>query len=309
MTATATALVAATSKQVRSSREVSWFQAMGASAQVIVLAPEQRRAEQLMELAVTTVEQLEQCWSRFRPNSELCQLNAAGGGVLSATMSVLVSAMQWAYDASSGLVDATLHDAVLANGYSVTFAALADARPSAVPRPSPGMDEVVLDGELLVLPRGVRLDPGAIGKGLAADLVADLLMSQGATGCLVELSGDLRCRGTDGAGAPWSIATAHPSVGSLAAPNLPRWEGEGGVATSSTQVRRWASTHHVLDPRTGAPTRSEVLSATVSATTGLLAEVGATIGLVGGLASLEDFLERTDGHACLTMKDGSTVIW
>ena len=81
---------------MRSSREVSWFQAMGTSAQIIVLAPEQRRAEQLMELAVATVERLEQYWSRFRPNSGLCQLNAAGGGVLSATMSVLVSAMQWA---------------------------------------------------------------------------------------------------------------------------------------------------------------------------------------------------------------------
>ena len=203
----------------------------------------------------------------------------------------------------------TLHDALLTNDYSVTFASLTEARPSAVPKPSPSMDEVVLYRELLVLPRGVRLDPGAMGKGLAADLVADLLMSQEATGCLVELSGDLRCQGTDGAGAPSSIATAHPIVGSLAAPNLPCWEGEGGIATSSTQVRRWASTHHVLDPRTGASRRGEVVSASVSATTGLLTEVGATIALVGGLASLEDFLERTDGHAYLTMNDESTVFW
>ena len=59
------------------------------------------------------------------------------------------------------------------------------------------------------IPAGVGFDPGGIGKGLAADLVADETMAGGALGVCVNMGGDLRVRGRSPDSESWTVAVEH----------------------------------------------------------------------------------------------------
>ncbi len=132
------------------------------------------------------------------------------------------------------------------------------------------------------LPPGVHLDPGGIGKGLAADLVVGELLDRGAAGACVGIGGDVRVAGAPDDRPGWSISIADPID---ARRELTRIDlDDGAVATSSTQRRTWwrggMRLHHVVDPRTGLPAdaahrrhrrRAEAWWAEVRATEALLA--------------------------------------
>jgi thiamine biosynthesis lipoprotein len=130
-------------------------------------------------------------------------------------------------------------------------------------------------GDQSQLPPTAGFDPGGIGKGLAADLVAEELIDRGASGALVNLGGDLRVIGRSPQGDGWRVEVEDPTD----ARTLTVVELESGaVATSSPVRRRWldedgVSHHHLIDPATGRSSTSRVVSVTVVAAAGWQAEV------------------------------------
>ena len=122
--------------------------------------------------------------SRFRPDSEISWLHRQDGGLfmlsdgLAEAVSVALAAARW----TGGLADPTVGDAVSALGYDRDFAAIDAERPEPAPAPvpAPGWDTVQLDGPLLRLPAGVRLDLGATAKGLGADRAAQAALAASA---------------------------------------------------------------------------------------------------------------------------------
>jgi thiamine biosynthesis lipoprotein len=259
------------------------FRAMGTDCAIEVWAPAQ--AEKLAQLARTRVEILEQCWSRFRATSELSLLNArAGQGPLevSEDLSTLVVAMKRAWEITSGAFDPTVGTAMRTWGYDVTFSDVISRDYSAqvFPQPAPGMGRVVIDGCTVELPSGVELDPGAIGKGLAADIVAREIHAAGATGILVDLGGDIVVRGRPGTDT-WRIAVTDERTPDTVVHTFEITDEHAGIATSSVLRRRWAGTrHHVIDPVTGAIADTGAVQVTVLAPTGADAEVIATAALL-----------------------------
>jgi thiamine biosynthesis lipoprotein len=247
--------------------------------------------------------------SRFRPDSELSWLNAAGGGLfllgdgLAEAVGVALAAPRW----TGGLTDPTVGDALVSLGYDRDFAAIGeDDEPSGAAAPAPGWPLVRLDGPLLRLPPGIRLDLGATAKGLGADRAVRAAMS--ATGrrgsVLVSLGGDIAVAGIppeDG----WPVTVAEePDAGPPGQPTarLPA----GAVATSSVTVRRWrrggAALHHIVDPRTGRPADGPWRAATVVAATCADANAASTAAIVAG-AGAEEWLAATGLPARLTGHD------
>jgi thiamine biosynthesis lipoprotein len=159
------------------------------------------------------------------------------------------------------------------------------------------LDDMEIDPSTntVVLPAGLALDPGGIGKGLAADLAVARLMTAGASGALVEIGGDLAMAGTavDEAGWLVNVEWPDPADGVLCSVAI----GWGGVATSSTRSRRWlvdgVERHHQIDPSTEHCSTTDLDAVTVIAPTGWLAEVHATAALSTGSAGAVGYL---DGH-------------
>jgi thiamine biosynthesis lipoprotein len=264
----------------------STFPAMGGTARVVLVdAPADLLAAVRERLA-----QLEARWSRFLPESEVSRVNRAQGVpvLVSSDTVLLFERAREAWERTAGRFDPTVYDAIMRLGYTASFDTLRAVVPAApAPRTrAPGCGAFVIDrvvGSVRV-PAGARFDPGGIGKGLAADLVAEECMARGASGALVSLGGDLRVIGRrpDGADA-WSIAVEDPDDGALAVASVT--VADGGVATTSRRSKRWVygseAVHHVLDPATGLPA-SGPRSVTVVASSVWLAEAFATAALVAG---------------------------
>ncbi len=133
------------------------------------------------------------------------------------------------------------------------------------------------DAGTVTLPEGCGFDPGGIGKGLAADLVAEAALGWGVDGVLVNLGGDLRCAGHPPEPGWWTVQLPDVAVvDGRATIQLV----EGGVATSTPRLRRWmtarGTNHHLIDPTLGRPTSGGPASVTVVARSACDAETTAT---------------------------------
>src|SRR5262249_47179486 len=141
------------------------------------------------------------------------------------------------------------------------------------------------------VPAGSAIDLGGIGKGFAADLIADELVRGGAGGALVSIGGDMAVRGHGPVGGLWEVGVEDP----LDAPQLIGRVHivRGGVATSGTTVRRWTTSsgetaHHLIDPATALPASTSLLTASVIAADAATAEVFATAAMLSdGPAAVE----------------------
>ena len=272
------------------------FPAMGTSCRVIGFGS---RAEVLVDLAVQRIALLEDCWSRFRPMSELNRLNSlAGHGPIEVApdLALLIGTMVQAWRWTSGRFDPTILTAIRASGYDADFSeVIAKAALAAVDvTPAPGMGDVVVDASSVLLPSGVGIDPGAIGKGLAADIVVGELMSAGALGILVDLGGDIVVGGQPGDDDQWVIEVLDERDGQVC--DSVQWAAPlatAAVATSSALRRRWADgRHHVIDPMTGAVATLQVVQATVIAEHGWQAEAAATAAMLLGPRDGADWLRE-----------------
>lgn len=245
------------------------FRVMGSDAHVIVVG-----ATGLIGLAQRRLDELEARWSRFRDDSELSRVNAANGApvvVSASTFALLVHARE-AWRITGGAFDPTVLEALKTAGYDRDFAAIRQVSQGGPPHhaPAPGCNDIDLDPivQSIRLPRGVTIDLGGIGKGFAADLVAQELLEAGAHGACVNLGGDLRVEGGAPDGGPWLIAIEQDGDQRPSSPPSLQL-ASGAVATTSRARRTWrraaTTCHHIIDPRTGRPAESPWESATVIA--------------------------------------------
>ncbi|HZQ27616.1 MAG TPA: FAD:protein FMN transferase [Acidimicrobiales bacterium] len=288
----------------------SSFRAMGSDCHIIVVGG----PPGLLDVALHRVDDLEQRWSRFIPTSEVSRLNEHPGVPMrvSADTAELVRRALEAWHLSGGSYDPTVLGAVLRAGYDRSFEKLGEE-----PGPDPalgtsplqlGAARIEITGETVRLPAGTGFDPGGIGKGLAADLVAEDVMAAGAEGVCVNLGGDVRVRGVGPADGGWTVAVEHPwSDEPIAVLGLT----DGAVATSTTLRRQWVSNgeqrHHLIDPATGLPSDTDLTLATVVTGQGWVAEVLAKAVLLRGAAHPFDLLGGTGAQALVVDRAGAVT--
>lgn len=287
------------------------FRAMGCQMLAVIDRDEQRAADLLADVP-GWFEGWEQQLSRFRDDSALMRLNAAGQPFAAppALWSVIGVALRAARQ-SDGLVSPTTHDALAAAGYDRTFAEIDRDRDRAPEIAQPPDWRLIARNErarTVTLPAGTHIDLGGVAKGWAADQAARRLAACGPA--LVDAGGDISVSGPMAGGAPWPIAVASPfapeeTLGML----LIR---RGAVATSGRDYRRWrrggVEQHHIIDPRTGRPADTDVLAATVVGLDGPSAEMAAKVALIlGGRAGIA----WLDAHAplagMLALEDGRVL--
>jgi thiamine biosynthesis lipoprotein len=236
-------------------------------------------------------EEVEATCSRFRPDSELTRINNSPGGemVVSELFAEALRAADRARTLTDGLVDVGVGAAVTGWGYDRTFELVRDIdqSPEAIPAP-----EWELRSRSLFRPPHTRLDMGGIAKGWACDRAVELGLAT-----VVSAGGDIRSLDpatTVSVIDPWGATAVRIRLGS------------GALATSSTSRRRWrAGTRdvcHVIDPRSMAPVRTPILSATVVASSAADAEAGAKAVLLHG----DEGLAWAANHDWI---EGAVVVW
>lgn len=282
------------------------FRAMGTSVHVVVHGD-----PALLDLAHEEIERLEKLWSRFLPSSEVSEINRRAGSWVAVSPETvdLFDRAVLAHTVTGGRFDPTVLGDVVRAGYDRSFEHLADLDRSAAPT-SPlhtGIGGIEIDaaGGRVRLPVGVGFDPGGLGKGLAADLVAARIDAEGAAGVLINLGGDLRAVGCGPDGDDWTVDLDPAATGR---PHARVVLDHGALATSTVLRRRWTigatEHHHVIDPTTGSPVTGDVVAAAVIAARGWQAEVLAKAAIIAGIAEGTDLIAGIGAHALLIDRHG-----
>ena len=265
------------------------FSAMGTDIEVLLDAEPGERADRALDRAEAEFERLEQVMSRFREDSELRRLNREGRiAEASPDLVRVVGLSLEARETTEGRFDPTVHDAVVAAGYDRTFDAVAPATiVDPVDPPSRCGGAVHVTGSTIELEPGIRLDLGGIGKGYAADRVAEVLAVVGP--CLVNAGGDIAVRGGS-----WPVGVTDDITLELTG---------GGLATSGRDRRRWLRNgeeqHHLIDPATGLPAGGTPIRVTVVAESAAAAEVAAKTAFLGGTVDLPHVVVTAEGNTVL----------
>jgi thiamine biosynthesis lipoprotein ApbE len=236
--------------------------------------------------------------SRFRGDSELSRVNARAGRYTPAGP-LLLEALEVALRAaelSDGDVDPTVGCALELAGYDRDWRLLDPAAGQPEPpleitaRFRAGWQTIVLDraSASVKVPAGVKLDLGASAKAWAADRAAAAAACMAGCGVLVSLGGDIATAGSAPAGG-WLIRVTDDHRSDHSAPGQTVTIESGGLATSSTAVRRWShggrTMHHIIDPDTGAPVRGSWRTVSVAAASCADANTAATASLVRARAA------------------------
>ncbi len=240
----------------------------------------------LLDEAERRLRELESIWSRFLVDSDITRANQAGGEpvvVHEDTLAVVSRALD-AWRQTEGRFDITTLPALVDAGY--THSSTDHSAAPTVPGSRVGQSawvRVDYQHATLTVPATTAIDLGGIGKGFAADIVAEELIEAGATGVVVNVGGDVRVMGQPADDSSWYLGIEDPTrpPDHLAFIRLE----DGGVATSGTTIKKWATAsggtaHHLIDPSRGAPSATTLLTATVIASDAATAEAFATSAMM-----------------------------
>ncbi|WP_028651377.1 FAD:protein FMN transferase [Nocardioides halotolerans] len=286
----------------------SEFSAFGTYAHLAVRRPE--ALAPALRVARSVVRDVDATCSRFRDDSDLARVNREPGRWVE-VHPLLVEAVRVATEAAAatdGLVHPLLGRPMMTLGYDRDFGELREVPSASTSTAAPALDawqHIELDEGRLRIPAGTALDLGSTAKAWAADLVATGIEQELGEPALVSLGGDLAIAAPDGL--PWPVAVAERPDDVRDRPGCVVDLTGGGLATSSTQVRRWrrggVERHHLLDPRTGLPAAEHWRTVTATGPTCVAANIATAAAVVLGAAA-PAWLDRHDVTARLVAVDG-----
>ena len=215
-----------------------------------------------------------QTWDIFNTALQVCQ---ASGGAFDITIAPI--SWLWDFDENPRLPQAETIEALL---------------------PAVNYEDVSLleDGTAALQTHSTALDLGAVGKGAACDAAVDAYEEAGINRAVVSVGGSVGVYGEKPGGQPWTIALRDPDTeGSLGTLSL----ASGFLSTSGSYEKQFTEDgvtyHHLLDPSTGYPADSGLLSVTVWSSSGALSDALSTACFVLGLEDSLPLLEQFDSQA------------
>lgn len=258
----------------------------------------------------------EQTLSRFRIDSELTLLNRTNEQFVpvSETLWRVFQSAVMAERFTEGVVTPTVAAAMIGAGYDRDFDLLAGNILPALevgPAPVRSVESISWNSvdRSLCLPAGMQLDFGGIAKGWAAEQAVHRLAFLGSA--LMNCGGDIFMSGPLLNGSPWEIGIHRPFDRSSGYIGMLYLNRACGVATSSTDRRRWMQgdelRHHIIDPGSGMPAESDVISATIIAPTAVEAETAAKYVIIRGSAHGMEWIEKKGLDGLVMLEDGSIL--
>jgi len=278
---------------------------------VMTLTVYGENGEAAAEQAASRILEIEKALSASAESSELAALNASAGEPVAVSRDVLNplrSALGTAKK-SGGALDITVLPLVEAWGfltkdYHVPERAELDALLEKI-----GYEKIKIDGETVVCPEGMGIDFGAVAKGYASQCAAEILRGR-VTGAVISLGGSVQTVGVKPNGQKWKVAIADPldpengTVGTLSVE-------EAAVVTSGSYQRYFerggVRYHHILDPKTGAPAESGLLSVTVVCADGTEADGLSTALFVLGLDGAMNYRDTYGGFEAVFVTEDRRV--
>ena len=263
----------------RESAEVSSeMEAMGTVVSITAYDDSASEGKSAVQLAEAEIRRLEKLWSVSDPESEIYALNGTDGtvAVSDETAEILAFAKRMAFE-TGGAFDATVYPLVDAWGFTTHHYRIPSDEEIAGLLERVGSHRMLVSDGIVMLWGGAQVDLGGIAKGAAGDSVSKALKSSGVKSAIVNLGGNVHLIGARPDGQPWRVGIRDPDgrgiLGIVAVQDC-------AVVTSGMYERNFTIEgnryHHIIDPATGRPAESGLLSVTIIADKGVLADALST---------------------------------
>jgi len=258
--------------------------------------------------------------SMFNPHSTLSVINANRDTVTDAFFESMFSEAERVYRLSEGAFDITVAPLVNLWGFGFKNRVHVTEEQVDSARALVDFSRISLNNHRLTKadPR-IMIDAGAVAKGQSCDMIADLLARNGSTNFLVEIGGEIVCKGANAKGDKWRIGITKPvdDNGGKSSANSESLQeiisvSDICMATSGNYRNFYydgeQKRSHTIDPRTGHPVQHSLLSATVISSSCMRADALATACMVSGAKKALEMISNAGDAACyLIVADGDST--
>ena len=281
---------------------------------VMDLKPEGEHGKEACDLAEARIKELESRFSVTDADSDIYAVNHAGGEatpVSEDTLSLLQTALRYCGE-TDGALDVSIYPVLCAWGFTTeSYQVPEEAQLNALLQ-LVDYTRVEMDAEAgtVAIPDGMEIDLGSVAKGYTGDQVMQAFRDAGVTSGMISLGGNVQVLGTKPDGSPWRIAIQDPTgegfVGVVEAVDQ-------AVVTSGGYERFFeqdgVTYWHILDPATGKPAHSGVISSTIVGASGTMCDALSTaLFVMGPDRAAEYWRAHEDFEYLLVLEDGSLVI-
>ena len=266
--------------------------------------------EELLTDAENIISDAENRLSVTQPDSEIYRLNEEGHGKVSENTFALLKRSLELCELTDGALDISVYPVVKAWGFTTDEHCVPNADALHTLLQSVDYRKIELQDEnTVLLGDNIQIDLGSVAKGWLGDAILNHFRSNGVESAMINLGGNVQALGAKPDGSPWRVAIIAPSE-----------EGYAGVVeikdqaviTSGGYERYFEQDgiryHHIIDPATGYPANSELLSVTVIGESGVTCDALSTALFVMGLDKAADFWKRNDGFEVIFITDSEIFI-
>ena len=258
--------------------------------------------------------------SMFNPQSVMAKLNRNESREVDSLFLKMFYMAKEVYQQTEGGYDITVAPLVHAWGFGTEERSFPDSTKIDSLLLLVGMDKLeIVDNELIKKHSEMKLDASSIAKGLGVDLVAEYFDRQGVEHYMIEIGGEVRVKGKSAKNRSWRIGIDRPEeeMGNGATRNLEMVLGltSGALATSGNYrnfyVHKGKKYAHTINPKSGYPVQTEILSASVYASSCMKADAYATGFMVVGLEKAKEIISnQSDLEGCLIYEvNGKLEVW
>lgn len=253
---------------------------------VIDLCAYGNSAQQAVTAAQKEIYRLENLLSVTNEQSDVYKLNNSGGKPVSISEEAytLLNCAKTIWDTTDGKFDITIYPVLTLWGFTTKEYSVPDNTEITKALSSVSCDNIIIsDNNTVQLLNNAKVDLGGIAKGYIADKAADAMKAAGADYGIISLGGNVRTVGIKPSGDNWRVGILYPNEADCFATLDTK---DCSVVTSGAYQRNFTKDgntyHHILDPNTGYPSDSDVLSVTVVGKDGALCDALSTALYIGG---------------------------
>ena len=266
----------------------------------------------LLDEAETLIGSLEEQVSVTDEHSDIYAIDHTGSGSLSGNAAELMEQALELCRRTGGALDISVYPIVRAWGFTTGSYQVPDEETIQSLLPLVDYTQIQYDAAtgVVTLPEGMEIDLGSVAKGYAGQLAAQMLREHGVQSALLNLGGNVQTVGTKPDGSPWQIGIKDPQ-GEDAMMVLS--VEDQAVVTSGGYERYFeqdGQTYwHIMDPSTGHPADSGLISVTIVGDEGVVCDGLSTALFVMGLEKAADLWAQSgDFEAVFVTASGEVYI-
>ena len=267
-------------------------------------------AGEALEAAKSEIERLDALFSISSESGDIYALNRDHAATLHGDTQTLLERALEVSDSTNGIFDCTIEPVMDAWGFTTQNYRVPSADELQQLLTRVDYKQVRQNGSDVSIPVDVQVDLGGIAKGYTSDRIMQVLADNGVTSGIVSLGGNVQALGLKSDGSRWRVAVQDPENSEE---NFAVIEIEDEAVITSGGYQRYfeedgTTYHHIIDPRTGTPADSGVISSTIISHDGTLADgLSTSLFIMGVDDALDYWRAHSDEFDAILMDENGTV--